>query len=158
MCRIAVIAKQSSFASRPLDGRRPHARHPRRTRHRPLHPVVLLRLAESRSKGLQYLKRISSRAADRDEPTDLATHDAQLGAITRWGIPDPSKLTDLGAITQPTLIANGDNDTMMITENSYLLAHHFPNAQLRIYPDAGTAFSTSSRTFADHLNVFLNCG
>jgi hypothetical protein len=34
-----------------------------------------------------------------------------------------------------TLVANGDNDTMMITENSYLLAHHLPNAQLRIYGD-----------------------
>ena len=41
---------------------------------------------ESRAKWVEYLKRISSRAADRDEPTDLATRDAQLGAIARWGI------------------------------------------------------------------------
>jgi hypothetical protein len=40
---------------------------------------------ESRAKGLQYLKRISSRAADRDAPTDLATRDGQLDAIARWG-------------------------------------------------------------------------
>jgi pimeloyl-ACP methyl ester carboxylesterase len=114
---------------------------------------------ESRAKGVEYLKRISSRAADRDEPTDLATRDAQLGAIARWGIPDPSKLTRLGAITQPTLVANGDNDTMMITENSYLLAHHIPNAQLRIYPDAGHGFLNQyPELFADHVNAFLNGG
>jgi pimeloyl-ACP methyl ester carboxylesterase len=53
---------------------------------------------------------------------------------------DPSKLARLAAITQPTLVANGDNDSMIITENSHLLAHHLPNAQLRIYPDAGHGF------------------
>ena len=41
---------------------------------------------------------------------------------------------------QPTLIANGDNDTMMITKNSHLLAHHLPNTQLRICPDARHGF------------------
>jgi len=95
---------------------------------------------ESRAKGMEYLKRISARQVDRDQPTDLATRDAQLAAITRWGIPDPSKLSQLAAITQPTFVANGDNDTMMRTENSYLLAHHLPNAQLRIYADSGHGF------------------
>jgi len=93
--------------------------------------------SQSRAKGREYLKGISARTIDRDAPTDLATRDAQLEAITRWEIPDPSKLPRLAAITQPTVVANADNDTMMITENSYLLAHHLPNAQLRIYPDAG---------------------
>jgi pimeloyl-ACP methyl ester carboxylesterase len=83
--------------------------------------------------------------------------DAQLDAITRWGITEPSKLARLGAITQPTLVANGDNDPMMITQNSHLLAHHLPNAQLRIYPDAGHGFLDQYPTeFADHVNEFLN--
>ena len=64
----------------------------------------------------------------------------------------------LGVITQPTLVTNGDNDTMMITENSYLLAHHIPNAQLRIYPDAGHGFlNQDPELFADH-HAFLNGG
>jgi hypothetical protein len=67
---------------------------------------------------MEYLKRISARQADHDEPTDLATRDSQLTAITRWGIPDPSKLSRLAAMTQPTFVANGDNDTLMIIENS----------------------------------------
>jgi pimeloyl-ACP methyl ester carboxylesterase len=113
----------------------------------------------SRAKGMEFLKRISARQADPDQQTDLATRDAQLEAITRWGIPDPSKLARLAAITQPTLVANGDNDTMMITENSYLLAHHLPNAQLRIYPDAGHGFLDQyPELFGDHVNAFLNGG
>jgi pimeloyl-ACP methyl ester carboxylesterase len=111
---------------------------------------------ESRAKGMEYLQRISARQVDRDEPTDLATRDAQLAAITRWGIPDPSKLSRLAAITQPTLVANGDNDTMMYTENSYLLAHHLPNGQLRIYPHG--FLDQYPTLFADHVKAFLNGG
>src|SRR4051794_13353745 len=47
---------------------------------------------ESRAKGLQFLKRMTERTTDRDQPTDLATRDAQLEAFARWGKPDPSKL------------------------------------------------------------------
>jgi hypothetical protein len=36
-----------------------------------------------------------------------------------------------------TLVANGDDDTTMVTEHSRLLAQHPFNAQLRSYPDAG---------------------
>jgi pimeloyl-ACP methyl ester carboxylesterase len=39
------------------------------------------------TKGREYLERVSARQVDRDEPTDLATRDAQLTAITRWGSP-----------------------------------------------------------------------
>jgi pimeloyl-ACP methyl ester carboxylesterase len=114
---------------------------------------------ESRAKGMEFLGRISARTVDRDAPTDLATRDAQLEAIARWGIPDPSKLARLAAITMPVLVANGDNDPMMITENSYLLAHHLPNAQLRIYPDAGHGFLDQyPEQFADHVNAFLGGG
>jgi pimeloyl-ACP methyl ester carboxylesterase len=114
---------------------------------------------ESRAKGTQYFARISARSAEPDEPTDLAARDAQLEAITRWGIPDPAKLARLAAIAQPTLVANGDNDTMMITENSRLLADGLPNAQLRIYPDSGHGFLDQyPELFGDHVRAFLNGG
>jgi pimeloyl-ACP methyl ester carboxylesterase len=113
----------------------------------------------SRASGMEYFRRISGRSDDPDEATDLATRDAQLEAITRWGIPDPTQLARLAAITQPTLVANGDNDTMMITENSHLLAHHLPNAQLRIYADAGHGFLNQyPEQFGDHVRAFLNGG
>jgi pimeloyl-ACP methyl ester carboxylesterase len=111
----------------------------------------------SRAKGVEYLERTQQRQVDRDAPTDLATRDAQLAAITAWGIPDASKLNRLAGIIQPTFVAAGDNDTMMHTKNSQLLAERLPNAHLRIYPDANHGFLEQyPELFADHVNAFLN--
>jgi pimeloyl-ACP methyl ester carboxylesterase len=113
----------------------------------------------SSAKGMEYFGRISSRSAEPDGQTDLAVRDAQLEAITRWGIPDPSKLARLAAITQPTLVANGDDDPMMITENSRLLAEHLPDARLRIYADSGHGFLDQyPEEFGDDVRAFLNDG
>ena len=44
---------------------------------------------------------------------------------------------------------------MMYTENSYLLAHHLAEPQLRIYPDSGRGFLDQYPTlFADHVTTF----
>src|SRR6478736_874834 len=111
---------------------------------------------ESRAKGMEYLQRTQLRQSDRDTATDLATRDAQLAAITAWGIPDASKLDRLAAIIQPTFVAIGDNDTMMHTKNSQLLADRLPNAHLRIYPDANHGFLNQyPELFADHVIAFL---
>lgn len=118
---------------------------------------LFLRLEESRAKGTAWLQRTQLRQTDRDEPTDLATRDAQLAAITAWGIPNRSKLDQLAAIIQPTFVAIGDNDTMMHTENSELLADRLPNSHLRIYPDANHGFlSQYPELFGDHVRAFLN--
>jgi pimeloyl-ACP methyl ester carboxylesterase len=110
----------------------------------------------SHAKGMEYFGRITSRTADPDAPTDLATRDAQLDAITRWGVPDPSKLARLAGITQPVLVANGDDDKMMITDNSHLLAQQLPDAELRVYPDAGHGFLDQyPEQFAADVGAFL---
>jgi pimeloyl-ACP methyl ester carboxylesterase len=110
----------------------------------------------SRAKGREFLGRIFTRQKDRDKPSTLAARDAQLLAFAEWGIPDASRWNRLAAIIQPTFVANGDNDTMMHTKNSHLLAEHLPNAQLRIYSDANHAFLFQyPELFADHVNVFL---
>jgi pimeloyl-ACP methyl ester carboxylesterase len=112
---------------------------------------------ESRGKGAEYLQRAYQRQEERDAPTDLATRDAQLAAITAWGIPDASMLNRLAAITQRTLVANGDDDRMMHTKNSRLLAERLPNAELRIYPDANHGFLDQyPAQFADDIVEFLN--
>jgi pimeloyl-ACP methyl ester carboxylesterase len=113
--------------------------------------------AESRAKGAEYLQRAYQRQEGRDGPTDLATRGAQLAAITAWGIPDASRLNRLAGITQPTLVANGDDDRMMHTENSRLLAEHLPNAELRIYLDANHGFLDQyPELFADDIAEFLD--
>jgi pimeloyl-ACP methyl ester carboxylesterase len=112
---------------------------------------------QSRARGMEYLGRMQARQATLDDPTDLACRDAQLSAITEWGIPDPGQLARLAAITQPTFVAVGDNDEMMHTRNSQLLADRLPDAQLRIYPDANHGFLDQyPELFADHVNAFLN--
>ena len=112
---------------------------------------------ESRAKGAEYLQRAYQRQGDRDAPTDLATRDAQLAAITAWGVPDASRLNRLAGITQPTLVANGDDDRMMHTKNSRLLAERLPNSLLRIYPDANHGFLDQyPELFADDIAEFLN--
>ena len=44
---------------------------------------------------------------------------------------------DLSGIQLPVLVANGDDDRMVPTHNTYDLARRLPHAQLIIYPDAG---------------------
>ena len=53
-------------------------------------------------------------------------------------------------------MANGDNDIMVPTVNSYLLAGHIPNAKLTIYPDANHGFLFQyPHEFAAEVNAFL---
>jgi pimeloyl-ACP methyl ester carboxylesterase len=107
-------------------------------------------------RGGEYLARTHVRTEDRDEETTLACRDAQYQALMTWGVPESAKLQRLSAITQPTLVANGDNDTMMSTKNSYLLAEAIRGAQIRIYPDAGHGFLDQYPVeFGQHICQFL---
>jgi hypothetical protein len=54
-----------------------------------------------------------TRKEDRDKPNGQEVKEAQYDAIVEWGIPDESKLNRLVGIRQPTLVTNGDNDTMI---------------------------------------------
>ena len=111
----------------------------------------------SQARGKEFVERIFTRDQDRDEPATLAVRDAQAEAITDWGIPDRSKLARLAGITQPTLVANGSDDIMVPTVNSYLLAGHLPNAGLIIYPDSGHGFLFQyPHEFATEVNQFLS--
>jgi pimeloyl-ACP methyl ester carboxylesterase len=110
----------------------------------------------SKAKGREFVGRIFTRQKDRDKDVSLAARDAQLLAITAWGIPDPTRLNRLAGITQPVFVAAGDNDTMMHTKSSHLLAEHLPNAFVRIYDDANHAFLFQyPELFAEHVNMFL---
>lgn len=112
--------------------------------------------ASSRAKGTAFFERLKQRTTERDTPSTLATRDAQLTAISTWGIPDDTRLQRLSAIRQAVLVANGDNDIMVPTKNSYLLAEHLPNAKLSIYPDAGHGFLFQyPEEFGTEVNTFL---
>jgi pimeloyl-ACP methyl ester carboxylesterase len=110
----------------------------------------------SQAKGVEFLLRLGQRTTDRDAPSTLAVRDAQLTAISAWGVPDATRLQRLAAIQQPVLVANGDHDEMVPTKNTYLLAEHLPNARVSIYPDAGHGFLFQYPVeFGTEVNAFL---
>lgn len=77
---------------------------------------------------------LQERTTDRDKPISQQARLAQLLAIREAGLGKPHNLS---SITQPTFVANGDNDVMVASSQSYALAERIPNAQLTIYPDSG---------------------
>ncbi len=84
--------------------------------------------------GKEFLARLKERSADRDKEITIAALQAQLKALRRWGTKAPA---DLSKVLQPALVANGDSDRMVPSQNTFDLAHRLPNSELVIYPDSG---------------------
>jgi pimeloyl-ACP methyl ester carboxylesterase len=118
--------------------------------------IMFAHTETSQAKGMEFLRRFSERHEGRDAPTSDATRDAQYDAVVEWGIPDHAALQRLTAIKSPTLIIQGDNDLMIPTKLSHLMAGLIPDAQIRIYPDAahGFLFQHPAEVAAD-INAFL---
>lgn len=81
-----------------------------------------------------FLKRLKERTENRDTKVKLSVLKSQLKAIETWGHDQPA---DLSIFKLPVFIANGDNDRMVPTPNSYDMAKRFPNAEIVIYPNSG---------------------
>jgi pimeloyl-ACP methyl ester carboxylesterase len=94
----------------------------------------------SQRKGREFLGRFMERRRGRDAPTSDPARDAQYDAVVAWGIPDHAALQRLTGIRSPTLIIQGDTDLMIPTKLSHLMAGLIPDAEIRIYPDAGHGF------------------
>ena len=109
----------------------------------------------SQEKGRAFLGRFMQRK-DRDTPTSDAARDAEYDAVVDWGIPDHSALQRLTGIKNPTLVIQGDNDLMIPTKLSHLLAGLIPDSRIRIYPDAahGFLFQYPAEVATD-VNAFL---
>ena len=94
----------------------------------------------SRAAGQQYLGRRFARTEGRDAETTWQTRNAQYDAVLKWGTPNFAQLQRLGAIKQPVLIANGDDDRMILPWYSHLTASLIPDASVKLYPDAAHGF------------------
>lgn len=81
-----------------------------------------------------FIARLGERTSDRDTPVKVRAFQQQLKAIKRWGRSTPA---DLFKITQPTLIANGDNDRMVPSALSEDMHRRIARSQLVIYPNSG---------------------
>jgi pimeloyl-ACP methyl ester carboxylesterase len=84
--------------------------------------------------GKAFVTRLQERTVDRDAPATVKVLQTQLKAIKKWGRSAPA---DLSKLTQPTLIANGDNDRMVPSVLSNDLHRRIAGSELIIYPDSG---------------------
>lgn len=111
----------------------------------------------SQAKGMEFLARFLQRQENRDTLSTIQTRDAQYDAVVEWGIPDHAKLRRLAAITQPTFVAQGDDDLMIPPSLSHLMAGLIPQAEIKIYPDAAHAFLFQyPLEFGADVNAFLS--
>ena len=92
--------------------------------------------AYSQTLGKEVQQRIHSRKINRDTDATNNSIMAQLHAILDWAKPGADSLDRLTQTRQPVFIVNGNNDIVVPTINSYIMAQHMPNAQLSLYPDA----------------------
>ena len=102
----------------------------------PKHFLFFSPSPQSQKAADEFLQRLGERQADRDKAVSDQTVQAQVAAITKWG-QAPRSTEALKQIRQPVLVANGDDDVMVPTANSFALFEALPNAELSIFPDAG---------------------
>ncbi|CAL8478990.1 alpha/beta fold hydrolase [Caballeronia sp. S22] len=113
--------------------------------------------ASSQTAGRAFLERFRLRKENRDPEANDKVAPAQLAALAKWGAARENPYAYLEAITQPTLVVNGDNDVIIYSINSWILQQHIPDAQLIIYPDAnhGSLYQYPER-FVTHVAQFLS--
>lgn len=104
------------------------------TRSDPKEFLFFNRNATGKPAAKAFVKRLQERTVDRDQDMSLKGFRTQLKAIQKYGRSAPS---DLSKVTQPTLIANGDNDRMVPSVLSDDLHRRIKNSTLVIYPDSG---------------------
>ncbi|WP_037668167.1 alpha/beta fold hydrolase [Streptomyces afghaniensis] len=104
------------------------------TRSDPKEFLFFNRNATGKAAGRAFVNRLKERTVDRDAEIKTKAFQTQLKAIKKWGRSAPD---DLSSITQPTLIANGDNDRMVPSVLSEDLHRRIKGSELIIYPDSG---------------------
>jgi len=90
--------------------------------------------ANGRRAARDFLRRLKERTANRDKGVSIPAFITQLKAIHAWGRQAPA---DLSRIKHPVLVANGDQDKMVPSNNSIDMARRIPNVELVLYEDAG---------------------
>jgi pimeloyl-ACP methyl ester carboxylesterase len=92
------------------------------------------RNANGKKAAKEFLSRLNERKQNRDKKMKIGNFQRQLKAIHAWGLQAPQ---DLSVIKQPVLVANGDNDRMVPSSNTYDLSKRISNSEIIVYKDAG---------------------
>ncbi len=104
------------------------------TRSDPKEFLFFNRNAAGKPAARAFVKRLEERTVGRDKPISIKAFRTQLKAIQKFGRSAPS---DLSTFSQPTLIANGDNDRMVPSVLSEDLHRRIKGSELIIFPDSG---------------------
>ena len=104
------------------------------TRSDPKEFLFFNRDATGKRAGKAFIRRLGERTTDRDRDISVSAFRTQLKAIRTYG---RATAADLSAITQPTLIANGDHDRMVPSALSHDLHRRIKGSELTIFPDSG---------------------
>lgn len=107
--------------------------------------------------GKQSYERIQKRVENRDAPVTQESATAQVKAVLGWAQPYPNAFKELQTITQPMLIAQGENDLPVPVINAINMSKNVPHAQLIVYPDAGhAAFFQNADRFVQSALDFIS--
>jgi pimeloyl-ACP methyl ester carboxylesterase len=113
----------------------------------------------SQAAGRAHLGRLQTRSDAFQALVSEPAWKAMLSAAGDLGTPETSLLNRVSAIRNPVLVANGDQDAMIPTIQSFALSQAMPNARLIIYPDSGHAFMFQyPEEFGDEVVRFLQEG
>lgn len=98
------------------------------------------------------------RRADREPEVSPDSYEQQIEAIKHWSTSGgDAAYPELDRLCHPVLVANGHDDVMVPTINSFIMSQRLPNAELVIYPDSGHGFLFQyAEIFAARVNEFLD--
>ncbi|ERJ40078.1 alpha/beta hydrolase [Burkholderia cepacia] len=113
--------------------------------------------ADAQVAAAAFIDRLETRGTERDTPAGARVATAQLQAMIAWANWRGDVRGKLAGIAHPVLVTNGDNDIMIPTKNSLLLADGLPNATLIVYPNSGHgALFQYASAYVSHVRVFLD--
>jgi pimeloyl-ACP methyl ester carboxylesterase len=96
--------------------------------------IFFARSVSGKVAAKKFLARLEQRTSQKDSPVAVSAFIAQLRAIRRFASAEPQ---NLGHLSHPTFIVNGDNDIMVPSKLSIDLAQRIPTAELEIFEDSG---------------------
>jgi pimeloyl-ACP methyl ester carboxylesterase len=120
-------------------------------------PLFFTNSEASQKAGQAFVRRAAARVKERDTESTDAVSNPQAKAIINWcAVEDPDHAS-LKAITQPTLIVHGSDDTMFPSSNAYTMFKTMITAQLILYPDSGHgAIFQHHKAFVGNALTFLD--
>ncbi|KWH18666.1 alpha/beta fold hydrolase [Burkholderia multivorans] len=111
---------------------------------------------EGQAAAAAFVVRLAARSAEPDLPAGPEVASAQLQAMIAWANWSGDVAQKLSRIRQPVLVTNGDDDRMIPTANSFVLAQGLPNATLIVYPNSGHgALFQYAQTYVAHVTELL---